>query len=158
MQINSYQAIQAIPTSRSNSAPAPAPINKSQPAQEQGVQVSISAEAQQLAKTDNVASQPISQRPVTLPSIPESPLTGEKLEQAVQVKKAQTHYQVASDMANILSKDNDSHMSPSTAYYLSNNEDARELVLETNAQQQAMENMQAYQEQTAALNEQYAQT
>jgi hypothetical protein len=95
---------------------------------------------------------------VTLPSIPENPLTAQKLEQAVQIKKAQTHYQVASEMANILSKDNDSNMSASTAYYLFENEDARELVLDTKSQQQAMDNMQAYQEQTDALNEQYGQT
>jgi hypothetical protein len=47
MKINSYQAIQVIPTSRKNSVPAPSPINKSQPVQEQGVQVSLSAQAQQ---------------------------------------------------------------------------------------------------------------
>lgn len=153
MQINSYQAIQSIPTHQNN--PAPAQNNKqAQTAVEPGIQVSISTQAQHLAKADSAATQTYQRPPVQLPVEPEKPLTGEKLEQAVQVKKAQKQYQVASDMVNILSKD-DNNMSASTAYYLSKNEEARDLVLETKSQQQTMDNMQAYQEQTAALNEQY---
>ncbi len=155
MQINSYQSIQAIPTTPAQTAPTQG-NNSVQKVAEPGVQVSISAQAQQLAKSDTNSVQSNNRQPVQLPVEPQKPLTGEKLEQAVQVKKAQTQYQVASDMMNILSKESSGNVSASTAYYLSENEDARQLVLETNAQQQTMENMQAYQEQTAALNEQYA--
>lgn len=156
MQINSYQSIQAIPTQTTPANNAPMQHNVAQTMPAPGVQVSISAQAQQLAKVDTGSTQINARQPVQLPVEPQQPLTGEKLEQAVQFKKAQTQYQIAADMANILSKDSDSSMSASTAYYLSENEDARELVLDTKSQQQAMDNMQAYQEQTAALNEQYA--
>lgn len=156
MQINHYQSIQSaqsIATARENTTPSATPNN--QTAVESGVQVSISAQAQQLAKADNVTIQPVHEKTITLPSEPSTPLTGDKLEQAVQVKKAQLHYQTVADMANILSN-SDNNVSASTAYYLSNNEDARELVVQTKSQQQTMANMQAYQEQTASLNEQYA--
>ena len=153
MKINSYQAIQSIPTSQT----ATQVSKPRQPTSETGVQVSISAQAQQLAKADNGVSQTAAQPPVQLPIEPQKPLTGEKLEQAVQFKKAKAQYQVASDMVNILMPDNSNNMSASTAYYLSENQDARDLVLNTKSQQQTMANMQAYQEQTAALNEQYTQ-
>jgi len=155
MQINSYQSIQAMPTTVTKNAPTQS-VNPSQATVEPGIQVSVSAQAQKLAETDTNPVKITSRQPVQLPVEPQKPLTGEKLEQAVQFKKAQTQYQVASDMLNILNKDNSSNMSASSAYYLSKNEEARELVVDTKSQQQAMKNMQAYQEQTATLNEQYA--
>lgn len=154
MQINSYQSIQAIPPSQANPTSEPTNVTPAK-AVEPGVQVSISEQAQQLAKNDSASSNAISRPPAQLPTEPQTPLTGEKLEQAVQIKKAQAQYKVASDIVN-MATNGDSNMSAPTAYYLSKNEDAREVVLDTKSQQQTMKNMQAYQEQTAALNEQYA--
>lgn len=154
MQINNSSSIQTMPVQQTpvtqvNNAP-------SKVAQEPGVQVSISAQAQQLSQADSVSPQSIQRPPVNLPTQPQNPLTGEKLEQAVQIKKAQTHYKIASDMVNVATNSGSNNMSAATAYYLSENEDAREVVLQTKSQQQTMQNMQAYQEQTNALNEQYA--
>jgi len=158
MQINSYETTQPIysrPVNSPNEITPSTDISIQKPA-EQGIQVSISAQAQQLAKSDNNSTEKQNNQPVQLPAEPKEPLTGERLEQAVKIKKAQMHYQVASDMVNIASNNN-SGISASSAYYLSKNEDAREFVLDNKSQQQAMENMQAYQEQTAELNERYAQ-
>ncbi len=92
---------------------------------------------------------------VQLPTEPQQPLTGEKLEQAVQTQKAIMKYNVASDMLSIGSNNSNTISAP-TAYLLSNNEDAREFALDSKSQQQSMNNMQTYQEQTNAMNEQYA--
>lgn len=154
MQINSYQSIQVSPANQPDTHVSPA--DNPQPlASEPSVQVSISAQALQLAKSENIPYPHVYVQPESLPSESKPSLTGDKLEQAVQFKKAQLHYQAISDMANLLTG-NSKDISVSGAYYLSNNEDARELVLQTTAQQQNMRNMQTYLQQTAALNEQYA--
>lgn len=158
MQIQHYQAIQSTATKQlSSPTNIPAKVTQSQiPVAQEGVQVSISEQAKQLAQTDKIPStSSLQAQPVPLPEKPADPLTGEKLEQAVQFKKAQMHYQATADMVNLVTG-NGNGMSASSAYYLSNNEGARETVLETKAQQQNLANMQAYQEQTQALNEKYA--
>jgi len=157
MQVQSYQA---NPSSMSNATPSivtvaaigstRANITTSVVENQVSVQVTLSEQAQQLAQTDHLASQFIEIQPV-----PQTPLSGEKLAQAVQIKKAQLHYQVASDVVNLATGKNSDGLSPASAYYLSQNEEVRGAVLSVKAEQQNKQNIQAYQEQTAALNEQY---
>ncbi|WP_019615945.1 hypothetical protein [Psychromonas ossibalaenae] len=130
------------------SAPAAEAV-KINSAAEPGVQVSISAQAMQLAQTDNssVTNTNINNKisAVPLPGLPENPPTGDKLQQYAQFKKAQLQYQVHVDMANMVTGNGETISAP-TAYYLSNNEDARETVLQQLAMQQQAQNMQIYQD------------
>lgn len=159
MQIQNAQVVQSPTTLQpinSNAAPSDS-VSNSAAATETGVQVSISSAAQQLASADKVSTQDAEIQPMP-PTEPKSPLSGEQLDKAVQIKKAQVHYNVTSEMANIVngnSNDNDG-LSVAGAYYLSQNEDAREVALNAKSQQQNMQTMLDYQEQTAALNEQYS--
>ena len=157
MQIQSYQAIQSTASAQPSAITTNSGITPAQPlVVQESVQVSISAQAQQLlAQDDKASSSSLQSQAVPLPEKPTQPLTGEKLQQAVQFKKAQLHYQATADMVNLVTG-NGNGISASGAYYLSNNEDARETVLEAKAQQQNLANMQAYQEQTQTLNEKYA--
>lgn len=166
MQINAYQSVQTMSTPAvSTVAPsAPVPEKNSVSASEKGVQVNISAQAHALAQNESSALQsksaqiqpvPLPEEPAPLPEPPSSPLTGEKLEQAAQFKKAQAQYQVQADMANMM-LGNDTSISASTAYYLSENEDAREALLQSNKQQNATDNMQNYQQTVNDVNDQYA--
>ena len=154
MQIQHSQVTPSIATTQSNRS---VDINTTATSKlEQSVQVSISEQAHQVAKSDNPSALQANQStPVTLPVEPSSPLSGEKLAQAVQFKKAQMQYQAVADMANLVTGNNQG-ISASSAYYLSQNEDAREFVLTTKSQQQTLENMANYQQQTNSLNEQYA--
>ncbi|PKF63563.1 hypothetical protein CW745_01580 [Psychromonas sp. psych-6C06] len=151
MQIQSYQTVQAIPSSQ-NVQNSSASVHT--PKAEQGLQVSLSSQAKQLSQSETDTGRSAQIQPVPLPSEPTSPLSGEQLAKAVQIKKAQLHYQVASDMTNIVTGNNKG-ISGATAYYLSQNEDARESTLNAKSQQQSIDNMQAYQEQTQSLSEQY---
>ncbi|WP_051302865.1 hypothetical protein [Psychromonas aquimarina] len=146
MQINGYQQIQSMVTAPSAPAAETQKTNSGSAA-EPGVQVSISAQALQLAQTDNLSvSSTDNQIPAAaLPGLPENPLTGDKLQQYAQFKKALLQYQVHSDMANMVTGSGGS-MSAPTAYYLSNNEDARETVLQQQAMHQQAQNMQVYQQ------------
>lgn len=168
MQIQHSQAVQSTATQSTSSSAAPANtvesankvassnVNETLPV-EKGVQVSISSQAQQLAKADQAASKGPQIQPMPAPDAPEKHLSGEQLDKAVQIKKAQIHYNVTSDMANIVnSGSNDDGLSMAGAYYLAKNEDAREVAVSAKTQQQNMQNMQAYQQQTEALNEQYS--
>lgn len=163
MQINAYQSVQtmATPAVQPQSQVQPsAPEKNSVSATEAGVQVNISAQAQALSQNElsiKQSSQPeqLPTQPVQTPEKPSSPLTGESLEQAAQFKKAQAQYQVHSDMANMM-LGNETSISASTAHYLSNNEDAREAVLQSNQQQNSADNLQHYQETTQNVNDQYA--
>ncbi|WP_354624920.1 hypothetical protein [Psychromonas sp. MME2] len=153
MQINGYQQIQLMPTSTSVVDTAKTtPTVTAEP----GVQVNFSAQAIKLAESENasIKTAPLQSQNVTLPEQPDTPLTGEKLQQYVQFKKAQAQYQIHADMANILTGNGDGISAP-TAYYLSTNEDARGVVLQQHAMQQQAENMQRYQESTQAINERY---
>jgi len=161
MQVQSNQAIQSIPSSVSGSMPSHSlSLTQSSTStiatSEASAQVSLSHQALQLAKADPVGSQSIEIQPVPRSTDPQTPFSGDKLEQAVQLKKAQLHYQVASDMVNLATGNSNNGLSLASTYYLSQNEDAREVVLNIKSEQQNRQNMQAYQEQTAALNEQYA--
>ncbi len=155
MQINGYQQIQSMATS--TSAPATEAV-KTNPgvAAEPGVQVNISAQAMQIAQLDNssIKNTESQIQAVPLPEQPDTPLTGEKLQQYAQFKKAQVQYQVHADMANMMTG-NGGTMSAPTAYYLSNNEDARETVLQQQAMQQQAQNMQLYQDTTRSIDDQY---
>ena len=154
MQIQHTQAIQSSTTPQANSTSVT--TNTAKPAAEKGLQVSISNHAQQLAK-DNVSAQNAEIQPIAGPTDPQTPLTGEQLDKAVQIKKAQLHYNMASEMANIVNgADSNDGVSVAITYLFTQNEDAREVALDAKSQQQNMQNMQAYQEQTATLNEQYS--
>lgn len=140
MQINSYQQHVITPSSVNK---AQTSINdsavKSQPQTvNNNDQVNISSQAQKLAAAETTTSS-------TQPSIPEN--SGDKLEQYAEFKKAQMHYQVASDMMNISSGNNNGISAP-TAAYLSQNEQAREMALQQQAMQQQYQNMQTYSDQT----------
>jgi len=161
MQVQSYQA---IPSSTSNTTPRPVTVSAidsthanaatSIVSTQSSVQVTLSEQAQQLAQT--AQTDPVASQPVDIQPVPQIPLSGEKLAQAVQIKKAQLHYQVASDIVNLATGNNSGGLSPASAYYLSQNEEARGTVLSIKADQQNKQNMQAYQAQTATLNEQYS--
>jgi len=154
MQIQSVQTILPTVSPTSNRSTDTAQVKTA--TSESSVQVSLSPQAQQLAQTDLIDSQPVEIQPVPQPTAPQTPLSGEKLAQAVQIKKAQLHYQVASDMVNLATGNNSDGLSLASTYYLSQNEEARGDILSIKADQQNKQNMQAYQEQTASLNEQYA--
>ena len=153
MQIQSDQVILPTVSPTSNRFTDTTQVKTSTstlPTSESSVHVSLSRQAQQLAQ------EPVEIQPVPQPTAPQTPLSGEKLAQAVQIKKAQLHYQVASDMVNLATGNNSDGLSLASTYYLSQNEEARSSVLSIKADQQNKQNMQAYQEQTASLNEQYA--
>lgn len=137
MQIYAYQP--QIVTPASNKVPSPNTSDltskNTSPATNNNDQVTLSSEAISLSAAE------------TLPSVPETPNLGEKLEQYAEIKKTQMQYEVASDMVNIATGNSDG-ISASTAAYLSNNEDAREAVLQNKAMQQQYQNMQTYSEQT----------
>ncbi|WOT04180.1 hypothetical protein [Shewanella youngdeokensis] len=88
---------------------------------------------------------------VTLPVEPSLPDNGEKVEHYVDYRKAKAQYQFYADIAGV-STDN-SHLSPASAYYLSNNEDARQAVVNNKAQQQQAALMQTYVDTTKSINE-----
>lgn len=144
MQINSYQP-SPVSTSLNTAKPSVAdtPLQSPQPNSGSNAdQVTISSQAKQLSAAE-------SSSPEQLPSTPETPPTGEKLENYADFKKAQVQYQVSSDLINIATGNNDDGISASTAAYLSNNEEARENVMQQKAMQQQYSNMQTYQEQSA---------
>ncbi|ABZ75823.1 conserved hypothetical protein [Shewanella halifaxensis HAW-EB4] len=109
--------------------------------------VTLSPRAIELAKknpnTDDVQM---------LPAVPALPNEGEKIEVYIEYKKAKMQYQIYSDMANIATG-NSNAVSPTTAYYLSNNEDARAATVNGKAQQQQVATMQTYVDTTQSLNE-----
>lgn len=142
MQIYSYQPQTVTPASNNatqsnpnNSAPknTPPPVNNND-------QVTLSSTAKNLSAAEQLPVQ-------TLPVTPENPNSGEKLEQYVDIKKTRMQYEVASDVVNMATGNSDGISAP-TAAYLSNNEEAREVVLQNKAMQQQYQNMQTYAEQT----------
>ncbi len=101
--------------------------------------VTISIQATELSSK----AQSNSKEADTLPAKPALPNEGEKVENYVEYRKAKAQYQIYSDMAGIATG-NSKGMSASTAYYLSNNDEARAAVVDSKAQQQQVSAMQSY--------------
>ncbi|QFU23803.1 hypothetical protein FM038_017605 [Shewanella eurypsychrophilus] len=110
--------------------------------------VTLSAEAITLSKQPAVTSKEAE----VLPS-PTLPNNGEKAENYVEYRKAKAQYQIYSDMAG-MATGNSNSISPVTAYYVSNNDEAREALVSSKAQQQQVSTMQTYVETTQSIYEQ----
>lgn len=116
--------------------------------------VTISTQAAALSSKAQSQTQPSAKEAETLPSKPSLPNEGEKVENYVEYKKAKAQYQIYSDMAGIATG-NSKGMSASTAYYLSNNDDARAAVVDSKAQQQQVSAMQTYANTTQSIDDWY---
>ncbi|RTR34512.1 hypothetical protein [Shewanella atlantica] len=112
--------------------------------------VTISKQAAELSSQ----AQPSAKEAETLPAKPSLSNEGEKVDNYVEYRKAKAQYQIYSDMAGIATG-NSKGMSASTAYYLSNNEDARAAVVETKAQQQQASVLQTYVNTTQGIDDWY---
>ncbi|MGS0682467.1 hypothetical protein ACVBIL_15050 [Shewanella sp. 125m-7] len=107
--------------------------------------VTLSPQAIELAKQSSDDLQ-------TLPVGPTLPNDGDKIEVYVEYKKAKMQYQIYSDIANIATGSNNG-TSPATAYYLSNNDEARAATVNAKALQQQVASMQTYVDTTKSLNQ-----
>ncbi len=85
------------------------------------------------------------------PDTPQLPNGGEKLEQYVQVRKSIAQYNMYADMAN-LAIGNSNNLSPASAYYLANNDEAKSAVVTTKHQQMQINAMQTYVETSNSIN------
>ncbi|QDO83150.1 hypothetical protein FM037_07830 [Shewanella psychropiezotolerans] len=120
--------------------------------------VTLSAQAMALSKQPKM---PISEVMPLTPTRPALPGTGEnqgnnqgeKVDQYIEYRKTVAQYQIYSDMAGVATG-NGNGLSPVSAYYLSNNDGAREAVVGSMAQQQEVSVMQTYVETTQSINEQ----
>ena len=81
----------------------------------------------------------------------------EKLDNYVQFKKAQMKYQIYADMANI-SSGNSGSIKPATAYYLSNNEDARAFTVNSMTRNHQVAMLNTYTETTKSAKNQAINT
>lgn len=158
MQIDSTLPLQSTPSQALNSTPVNGMVARSEHVANAGVAVSLSETAIQLANSGNASATEAEIQPVPAPP-PSAPLHGDQLDKAVQIKKAQMAYNLTSEMANIVNNANNGNNGVSVVgvYYLSQNEDARETALNLKSQQQNMQTLQAYQQQTAELNDMYSQ-
>ncbi|GIU18388.1 hypothetical protein [Shewanella sp. MBTL60-007] len=111
--------------------------------------VTLSAKSIALSK-----QAPDSKSPQTLPAQPKLPNEGEKVEAYVEYKKAKVQYQIYADIAGVATG-NGNGLSPATAYYLSNNDDARAATVNAKAQQQQLASMQTYVETSQNSNKMY---
>ncbi|WP_076416621.1 hypothetical protein [Shewanella sp. UCD-KL12] len=101
--------------------------------------VTLSAQALALSQQPPMTSKDAE----TLPVTPNLPNQGEKVDDYVEFRKAKAQYQVYSDIAG-MATGNSNNISAPTAYYLSNNDEARSAVVDNKAQQQNVSAMQAY--------------
>ncbi|QBF84232.1 hypothetical protein EXU30_17310 [Shewanella maritima] len=85
------------------------------------------------------------------PLEPTLPNEGEKIEDYLAFKKGIKQYQIYADLANIATGSNQ-HMSASTAYYLSNNDGARNATVNVMNKNMQMAAMQTYYDTTQAIN------
>ncbi|QQX78942.1 hypothetical protein JK628_15415 [Shewanella sp. KX20019] len=85
-----------------------------------------------------------------LPVEPKLPNEGEKVDDYIDYKKAKAQYQFYADIAGVAT--NSKSLTPASAYYLSNNDDAREAVVSNKAQQQQVAVMQTYVETSQSIN------
>jgi len=151
MQINSTTpnvspSTQAIASKQSaqNAAQSKSESNLIAPSQSSNSDsVTISTLAAELSSKAQSQAQPSAKDAETLPAKPSLPNEGEKVENYVEYRKAKAQYQIYSDMAGIATG-NSKGMSASTAYYLSNNDEARVAVVDGKSQQQNISAMQAY--------------
>ncbi|MCW3171091.1 hypothetical protein [Shewanella subflava] len=81
----------------------------------------------------------------------------EKLDNYVQFKKAQMKYQIYADMINI-SSGNSGSIKPATAYYLSNNEDARAFTVNSMTRNHQVAMLNTYAETTKSAQNQFINT
>lgn len=114
--------------------------------------VTISKQAAGLSSQSQ--AQPSAKEAETLPAKPSLPNEGEKVDNYVEYRKAKAQYQIYSDMAGIATG-NSKGMSASTAYYLSNSDDARAAVVDSKAQQQQVSAMQTYANTTQSIDDWY---
>ncbi len=146
MQINSSAPYTA------NTAPVtPSSVNQTATAANQA-QVATASPLPNITDTVTLSAQALSlsQQPPTtnkdaetLPVTPSLPNQGEKVDDYVEFRKAKAEYQVYSDIAG-MATGNSNGISAPTAYYLSNNDEARAAVVDNKAQQQNVSAMQAY--------------
>lgn len=116
--------------------------------------ITLSAQAMALSKQPQLPLNeaiPITPTRPALPGAGEN--QGEKVDQYIEYRKAVAQYQIYSDMESIATG-NGNGMSPTTAYYLSNNDGAREAVVNSMVQQEEISIMQTYVETTQSINEQ----
>lgn len=104
--------------------------------------VTLSRDAKQLAAN----AQKSAEKPAEMPALRDN------IETLVELKHAKMKYQVFADMTNIATGTSQG-ISASTAYYLSQNEDARTMTVNQLAQQQQVNTMQNYAETTKNINE-----
>jgi hypothetical protein len=104
--------------------------------------VTLSRDAKQLAAN----AQKSAEKPAEMPALRDN------IETLVELKHAKMKYQVIADMTNIATGTSQG-ISASTAYYLSQNEDARALTVNQLAQQQQVNTMQNYAETSKNINE-----
>ena len=152
---NTYQAManaQAVPSIQIDKGHAPTAL-----AQSPSEQVSISAQAQQMyaSETGTVSKNGV----VTLPVEPDVPpidkdKVNEFMQSALEIKKIQAEYQVASDMFNIVTGSSDG-ISSTTAYAMSNNEALRTATVDSYAMKNQADLFGTYAEATKQYSEQY---
>ena len=104
--------------------------------------VTLSRDAKQLAAN----AQKSAEKPAEMPALRDN------IETLVDLKHAKMKYQVIADMTNIATGTSQG-ISASTAYYLSQNEDARAMTVNQLAQQQQVNTMQNYAETSKNINE-----
>ncbi|AUD61234.1 hypothetical protein AYJ58_17895 [Shewanella sp. Pdp11] len=104
--------------------------------------VTLSRNAKQLAAN----AQKSAEKPAEMPALRDN------IETLVELKHAKMKYQVIADMTNIATGTSQG-ISASTAYYLSQNEDARAMTVNQLAQQQQVNTMQNYAETSKNINE-----
>lgn len=104
--------------------------------------VTLSRDAKQLAAN----AQKSAEKPAEMPALRDN------IETLVELKHAKMKYQVFADMTNIATGTSQG-ISASTAYYLSQNEDARTMTVNQLAQQQQVNTMQNYAETSKNINE-----
>ncbi|ABV35953.1 conserved hypothetical protein [Shewanella sediminis HAW-EB3] len=146
--IASKQSVQNATQSKTDS-----PLTTTQPSQQSNSD-SVTISIQAAALSSQSQAQPSAKDAETLPVKPALPNDGEKVDNYVEYKKAKAQYQIYSDMAGIVTG-NSQGMSASTAYYLSNNDDARAAVVDSKAQQQQISTMQTYVNTTQSIDDWY---
>ncbi|MEZ9596619.1 hypothetical protein AB4298_18490 [Shewanella sp. 10N.261.52.F9] len=140
-QSGASATIQTIDSTKHSSS-----SRQTQPAINNQDTVSLSEESIKLSATNKNDAQVLANRP-NLPN------EGEKAEVYIEYKKAKMQYQIYADMANVVTGNN-SGVSPMTAHYLVNNDDARAATVNAKAQQQQIATMQTYASTSQNLNEQ----
>lgn len=144
MHIQSNANVSSINSSKyinaNNSAPWLNPTQTNLPPASSET-VTISSEARQLAQIEAHAEEKTES--TQLPSVPNMPQIEDNIEKYVAFQEARIKYQVVSDMTNI-AMGNSEGISAPTAYYLSNNEEARAASVNHLAYQQQINTMQAY--------------